>query len=99
MDRLAGGEYIHIYIYVTHTHTQWTNKMETPMERHLGVGPPRAAIAACMHRDSPPVSGILQEVCGTNLPREGQSTHTCLMEVENTVSGVIPEYPIHARLG
>ena len=49
--------------------------------------------------ESPLASGILKEGCSTILPREGQSTHTCLMEVENAVSGVIPKYPINAQLG
>ena len=48
---------------------------------------------------SPPSSGIEQEGCGTIFLRENQSTHTCLMELENAVSSVIPEYPIKARLG
>ena len=53
----------------------------------------------CTVESSPPAYGILQEECGTILPLESQSTHTCLMEVENAVSGVIPKYPINAQLG
>ena len=33
------------------------------------------------------------------LPRENRSTLTCLKEVENAVSGVLPGYPRNARLG
>ena len=53
----------------------------------------------CAMASGPAASGILHKGCGTILPRGNQSTHTCLMEVENAVSGVILEYPINARLG
>uniref|UniRef100_UPI00358DF408 deubiquitinase DESI2 isoform X1 n=1 Tax=Myxine glutinosa TaxID=7769 RepID=UPI00358DF408 len=35
----------------------------------------------CAMASSPPACGILQEGCGTILPRESQSTHTCLTKV------------------
>ena len=68
------------------------------LNRELGhdVHPVRPA---CTEAWRLPASGLLQEGCGTILPRGSQSTHTCLMEVENAVSGVILEYPINARLG
>uniref|UniRef100_A0A8C4R2P4 Hepatic and glial cell adhesion molecule n=1 Tax=Eptatretus burgeri TaxID=7764 RepID=A0A8C4R2P4_EPTBU len=47
----------------------------------------------------PLASGIVQEGCGTILTQESQSAHSFLMEVENAVSGVIPEYPINVQLG
>ena len=31
--------------------------------------------------------------------RESRSTRTCMMEVENAVSGIVPEYPVNPRLG
>ena len=47
----------------------------------------------CAMAKSPQASGLLQKGCG-------QSIHTYLsMEVENAVSGVVPEYPISASLG
>uniref|UniRef100_A0A8C4N514 C2H2-type domain-containing protein n=1 Tax=Eptatretus burgeri TaxID=7764 RepID=A0A8C4N514_EPTBU len=52
----------------------------------------------CTMAWSPLASGILQEGCGTILRRESQSIHTCLIEVENTVSGVVLEYPTGCAL-
>ena len=53
----------------------------------------------CTMAESLPASGILLVGFSTILPQESQSTHTCFTEVENAISGYVPEYPINARLG